>query len=248
MNEEIKIIKEQEVLGKGFKIYGNFEEPLFKASDVASWIEHTDLSRMVDLVDENEKLKRTMYVSGQNRNVWFLTEDGLYEVLMQSRKPIAKKFKKEVKIILKSIRKNGVYMTDKTIEKALNEPDFLIELATRLKQEKEKRMQLEKEKQQMLPKVDYYERVLDSSSDFTITDLSKENEMTARQLNIILTQEGVQFKQGRRYFLKKDFQDRGLTHTRTYDYENSKGEITTKHSLVWTEKGREFINELLEDI
>ncbi|MCU5430713.1 hypothetical protein [Bacillus anthracis] len=49
-------------------------------------MEHTDLSRMVGLVDEEEKLKRTLYVSGQNREMWFLTEDGLYEVLMQSRK------------------------------------------------------------------------------------------------------------------------------------------------------------------
>lgn len=57
------------------------------------------MSRMVNLVDGDEKLKRTIYVSGQNREMWFLTEDGLYEVLMQSRKPIAKAFKKEVKKI-----------------------------------------------------------------------------------------------------------------------------------------------------
>ncbi|MGG0202620.1 BRO-N domain-containing protein [Bacillus anthracis] len=65
---------------------GSKEEPLFLAKDVGTWIEHTDLSRMVGLVDEEEKLKRTLYVSGQNREMWFLTEDGLYEVLMQSRK------------------------------------------------------------------------------------------------------------------------------------------------------------------
>lgn len=51
---------------------------------------------MLSLVDDGEKLKRTLYVSGQNREMWFLTEDGLYEVLMQSRKPIAKKFKRWV--------------------------------------------------------------------------------------------------------------------------------------------------------
>lgn len=99
----LEVLNEQEVLGKHFRVYGTIDEPLFLAKDVAEWIEHTDLSRMVDLVDEGEKLKRTLYVSGQNREVWLLTEDGLYEVLMQSRKPIAKQFKKKVKEILHAI-------------------------------------------------------------------------------------------------------------------------------------------------
>ena len=90
------VIKETEVLGRMFKVYGTVQEPLFLAKDVAEVIEHTDVSRMLNLVDEDEKLTRTMYVSGQNRNMWFLTENGLYEVLMQSRKPIAKQFKKEI--------------------------------------------------------------------------------------------------------------------------------------------------------
>mgnify|MGYP003401111636 CR=1 FL=1 len=54
----------------------------------------------------------TIYASGQNREMWFLTEDGLYEVLMQSRKPIAKEFKKQVKLILKEIRKHGMYAAE----------------------------------------------------------------------------------------------------------------------------------------
>lgn len=61
-------------------------------------------------VDKEEKLTQTLFVSGQGREYWFLTEDGLYEVLMQSRKPKAKEFKKEVKKILKSIRKTGGYI------------------------------------------------------------------------------------------------------------------------------------------
>lgn len=111
-NKELTVVHEQELLGKGFKIYGDTEKPLFLAKDVAEWIEHTDLSRMVNLVDDEEKLKRIMYVSGQNREMWFLTEDGLYEVLMQSRKPIAKQFKKKVKEILKTLRKTGGYVSN----------------------------------------------------------------------------------------------------------------------------------------
>lgn len=118
MSKLMDVINEQEVLGKEFRIYGDFENPLFLAKDVATWIEHTDLSRMVNLVDNEEKLKRTLYVSGQNREMWFLTEDGLYEVLMQSRKPIAKQFKKQVKIILKELRKGNLKLQSIKEEKA----------------------------------------------------------------------------------------------------------------------------------
>lgn len=66
---------------------GTFEDPLFLAKDVAIWIEHNNPALMVQGIDEGEKLIGTIFLSGQNREAWFLTEDGLYEVLMQSRKP-----------------------------------------------------------------------------------------------------------------------------------------------------------------
>ncbi|MDP7980480.1 Rha family transcriptional regulator [Bacillus sp. WLY-B-L8] len=103
----------QEVLGNQFKIYGSKEEPLFLAKDVAVWIDYAfkdkekgtrNVNMMLNTVDEDEKLVARLFTSGQNREMWFLTEDGLYEVLMQSRKPIAKQFKKQVKEILKDIR------------------------------------------------------------------------------------------------------------------------------------------------
>lgn len=111
MVTEIQVLKQTELLGQQFAVYGTPDEPLFLAKDVAAWIEHTDVSKMVQCVDEDEKLTRTMFVSGQNREVWLLTEDGLYEILMQSRKPIAKQFKKGVKKILHEIRTTGRYAT-----------------------------------------------------------------------------------------------------------------------------------------
>ena len=93
----LQVINQQKVLGRDFKIYGTIESPLFLAKDVAEVIEHSDVSKMVKTVDEDEKLIRTLFVSGQNRELWFLTEYGLYEVLMQSRKPIAKQFKKQIR-------------------------------------------------------------------------------------------------------------------------------------------------------
>lgn len=114
MNNQLEIINEQEVLGKDFKIYGTFENPLFLAKDVAEWIDYSktsqgyyNVSKMLMTIDEDEKMTITNSNSGGKKV--FLTEDGLYEVLMQSRKPIAKQFKKEVKKILKEIRKTGEY-------------------------------------------------------------------------------------------------------------------------------------------
>ena len=109
----LTVINEQEVLGKHFRIFGTINNPLFLAKDVAEWIEHSQPSVMLKSIDDDEKVK-VNNVYSENRTggngTWFLTEDGLYEVLMQSRKPIAKSFKKKVKEILKSIRKNGAYI------------------------------------------------------------------------------------------------------------------------------------------
>ena len=89
---EIKIIEQREVLGKDFKIYGDFDNPLFLAKDVAEWIEYdvSNVSKLVQSVEEDEKILTRI----NNTSAYFLTEEGLYEVLMQSRKPIAKQFKK----------------------------------------------------------------------------------------------------------------------------------------------------------
>ena len=103
----IEVIDEREVLGFDFKVYGDVDNPLFLAKDVANWIEHNKPSEMILNVDNDEKLKAIISHSGQSREMWFLTEDGLYEVLMQSRKPIAKEFKKKVKEILKELRKGN---------------------------------------------------------------------------------------------------------------------------------------------
>lgn len=114
---ELKVINEQIVLGKEFKVYGDFENPLFLAKDVAEWIDNKNVSQMLNNVDEEEKGIYNVYTLGGNQEMWFLTEDGLYEVLMQSRKPIAKQFKKEVKKILKALRLGEVSLTPKLTKK-----------------------------------------------------------------------------------------------------------------------------------
>ena len=165
----IQIIDEREVLGKEFKIYGDFENPLFLAKDVANWIEHNKPYEMISNVEEGEKLKAIISLSGQNREMWFLTEDGLYEVLMQSRKPIAKAFKREVKQILKTIRLNGMYATDKL----LDNPDLAIQAFTKLKEEREKRKALEVKIEEQKPAVIFAGAVTASKSSILIGELAK---------------------------------------------------------------------------
>nr|DAL57720.1 MAG TPA_asm: KilAC domain protein [Caudoviricetes sp.] len=187
--DNLQIIDERKLLGKDFKIYGDIENPLFLAKDVANWIEHNQVARMMEMVDENEKLMCSISTSGQNREMWFLTEDGLYEVLMQSRKPIAKQFKKEVKKILKSIRMNGMYATDKL----LDNPDLAIQAFTKLKEEREKRKALEIKIEEQKPKVVFADAVETSKTSILIGDLAK-----------LIKQNGVDIGQKRMFTWLRD--------------------------------------------
>lgn len=107
---ELKVLDKREILEQEVTTYGDLENPLFLAKDVANWIEHSSVTMMLKTIDDEEKIKVSPKQSlGQltsNNEYWFLTEDGLYEVLMQSRKPIAKAFKKQVKKLLKNLRLN----------------------------------------------------------------------------------------------------------------------------------------------
>lgn len=113
----IQVLKQTELLGRQFTVYGTAENPLFLAKDVAECIDYAKRSNgsynttmMLQSVDEEEKVANIVDTLGGNQQVWFLTEDGLYEVLMQSRKPIAKQFKKGVKQILHEVRTTGGYI------------------------------------------------------------------------------------------------------------------------------------------
>ena len=101
--------------------------------------------------------------------MWFLTEDGLYEVLMQSRKPIAKEFKREVKRILKSIRRDGMFVTDKL----LGDPEFAIKTFERLRDERNARIAAEAQVAELAPKAEFFNVVADSSTLLSMGDAAK---------------------------------------------------------------------------
>lgn len=104
--QDVAEVKTLTVLNTEFKMYGTVDRPLFLAVDVAEMIEYSvdKTHQMLELVDDDEKLTDTIYRGGQRREVWFLTENGLYELLMQSRKPLAKRFKLEIKKLLHQMR------------------------------------------------------------------------------------------------------------------------------------------------
>lgn len=166
---ELKIINEQEVLGKQFRVYGTVDEPLFLAKDVAEWIEHSNLTMMVNSVDEDEKVvRRTKDSLGRENTATFLTENGLYEVLMLSRKPIAKQFKGKVKEILKSLRVNGGYIAN---QENLT-PEQIVANALIVAQN----IILQKDRQieEMQPKADYFDELVDRNLLTSFRDTAKE--------------------------------------------------------------------------
>jgi prophage antirepressor-like protein len=75
---ELKVFEQREVFGKDFRIYGDLDNPLFMAKDVANWVEHSDVSTMVRAIDENEKVTNIVCTLGVKQSALFLTEDGLY--------------------------------------------------------------------------------------------------------------------------------------------------------------------------
>ena len=174
----LEVINQQEVLGKDFKIYGTPEEPLFLAKDVANWIEHSSITMMLKKIDEDEKVKvrpkQSLGLLTNNNEYWFLTEDGFYEVLMQSRKPIAKAFKKAVKKILKDIRTTGGYIVG---QENLSD-DELLERAVMVAQRKIKERDKEiayqrKQIAEMQPKAVFADAVSSSSNSILVRDMAK---------------------------------------------------------------------------
>lgn len=108
-NNVLTVIQETEILGKSVKLYRSIENPLFEASDIASWLDIQNVSQMLKQaeVPENEKGIFLKYTHGGNQNSLFITEEAMYDVLMSSRKKEAKPFRREIKKYLKSIRLTG---------------------------------------------------------------------------------------------------------------------------------------------
>lgn len=241
ISNQVSIFKQESLFGIAFNIYGTAENPLFLAKDVADWIGHSNSRSMIDSVDEDEKVVRNVYTLGGNQETWMLTENGLYEVLMQSRKKIAKEFKKGIKEILKSIRKHGAYLTPQKIEEVLLSPDTLIKLATNLKEEQQRRIIAESKIEELTPKAEYAENVLTSNNTISITQIAKDYGMSGVTLNKKLNLMGVIYRVNNQWVLYKKHEGKGYTKSLTYCDEFGRSYMRTE----WTQKGRQFIDSLI---
>lgn len=139
--KSLEILSQTKVLEKDFTVYGTAEEPLFLAKDVAAMIDYTknskgsyDVSNMLKTIDEDEKMVRKVFVSSKMRDVWMLTENGLYEVLMQSTKPIAKSFKKQVKKILHDLRTGKTVIAERKVVDEFEHIEARVEAAKMLRE------------------------------------------------------------------------------------------------------------------
>lgn len=264
MNNEIQVLKQTELLGRQFEVYGSANEPLFKAKDVADILEVKNTSVLVQRIEEEEVTK--LNLGGLQGETLFLTEDGLYEALMQSRKPIAKQFKKGVKQILKEIRTTGGYIATQVNEtpemimaRALKVAEHTIEehekrmkaLAEENEAQKRINKQLEADTQmkaeeikKLTPDADYARQTLTAVNTWNTNIIAKEMGMSAVTLNQHLQRLGIQYKQHKVWILSAKYQGKGYTKTQTYNYFNSAGEVCTRMQQEWTEVGRRWLLEL----
>lgn len=244
--ENLKIFEEREVLGRQVCLYGTAEETLFLAKDVASWLGLTNVTVMINQIDESEVTK--LNLGSQKGECNFLTEDGLYEVLMQSRKPIAKEFKKEVKRILKTIRKTGGYIVDKpedTNEDILARA-FIVAMDT-IKRKDEKIKELDSKIEEQAPKVEFFDQVTDSTDavDMAVCTKTLNMGIGRNYLFEILRSEKILQPNNQPY---QSYIDRGWFRVIEQKFEKNDGSICIYFKTVVYQKGMDGIRKLLNKI
>ena len=216
-------------------------------------------------VDEEDKTTTLIQGNGSNykSKTTLINESGLYSLVLSSKLPNAKKFKRWVTSeVLPSIRKHGIYATTQTIETMLADPDNAIRMLTALKEERAKRIEQEKQiktltaenqmqAQQIAefkPKVEYVDIILRSTDTVTTTQIAADYGLSAKKLNKILHDEKIQYKVNDQWILYKEQMNKGYTKSETIDITRSDGRQETKMYTKWTQKGRLKIHEILTQL
>lgn len=252
MDNNIQIFNNEE-LGT-IRIKGTPDAPLFCLGDVCKMLglrQGHVRERLDDGVVSTEPILDSL---GREQVANFVTEDGLYDVILDSRKPEAKRFRKWVTSeVLPTIRKHGAYMTKDALERAIAEPDFLIQLATTLKEEKAKRLeaeqQCEAQKQiigEMEKKVSYLDLILSSTSTMTITQIAQDYGMSGQKMNKLLHKLHIQYKVSDQWILYAEYKDKCYVSSETIHFVTSEGIPCTTLNTKWTQKGRLFLYDILK--
>ena len=173
-----------------------------------------------------------------------INESGLYSLILSSKLPSAKKFKRWVTAeVLPSLRKHGAYFTAETLHKTMSDPRELAKLLTALADEQEKRRKLEEENAFLSVKANYYDRILHSKNSVPVTQIAKDYGMTAIAFNRMLHEFGIQYPIRNSWVLYAEYADKNYTQSKTYQI----GEDRSVMHTCWTQKGRVFLYEFLKE-
>lgn len=227
--------------------------PYFVGKDVAEVLGYSDTNKAIAMHcdDEDKKLNDKSSSSFGQRGATLINESGLYSLILSSKLPKAKEFKRWVTSeVLPAIRKHGVYAVDEVLEN----PDMLISALQALKEEKAKAKRLsetiavqEQQISELKPKASYYDVVLNCKDLVSVTEIAKDYGKSGKWLNEKLHELGIQFKQGGKiWLLYQKYAQRGYTSTKTQTYNGNDGEVHTKVHTYWTQKGRLFIYDKLK--
>ena len=227
-------------------------EPYFVGKDVAEILGYSNSRKsLADHVDEEDKGVTKCDTLGGTQEMTVINESGLYSLILGSKLPTARRFKRWVTSeVLPTIRRHGVYAVDEV----LANPDMLIEALLQLKAEREINQALKEtvavQNQQiveMKPKASYYDVVLNCKDLVAISVIAKDYGWSANRMNQYLHQKGVQYKQGNKiWLLYQKYAEMGYTNTKTHSYPGNDGTMHTAVHTYWTQQGRLFIYELLK--
>lgn len=263
LKHPISVLKQTELLGHQFTVYGTAENPLFLVKEIAEVLEYSERNscKLTNLVEKDEKVRNIITTLGGNQEVWLLTEDGLYEVLMQSRKPIAKQFKKGVKQILHEVRTTGGYIATKaedtpeeimaralTIAQATLEKreERLKQLEAENKQKQEEITELRAENVELQHQSEYARFILQSKKTVLVIQIAQDYGMTAIRFNALLRDLHIQRKVNGQWILYGEYLGKGYVHSATHNYTHSNGSPDVSLNTEWTQKGRLFLYEELK--
>ena len=237
---EIKIFQNQE-FGAIRTMSNEQGEPMFCAKDVCDALGYNNSrDALRKHVERGDVAKCDTPTSSGNQLMTFTNESGLYSLILSSKLEGAKRFKHWVTSeVLPSIRKQGGYMIARP-----DESDEVI-LARALQIMQATLQRRDEQIAKLQPRADYADHVLNSVSCFTTTQLAKELDMSAQELNRRLCELRIQYWQSGQYLLYADYARQGYAKNRTHSHKSLNGDLHTHTYLVWTERGRDFIHQLL---
>ena len=219
-------------------------EPWFVGRDVAIALGYSNPNKaVIDHVDEEDKGITNRYTLGGNQNLGIINESGLYSLILSSKLPSAKMFKRWVTSeVIPSIRKTGGYASPEAIYKTLIEPKDLIIVLETLAEEQAKNKKLTAENAVLSVKAKYYDAILASAESLPITQIAKDYGMSAVTLNKLLSDLMIQYKRCGTWILYQLYADKGYTQTKTFVINKNE----SKSYTCWTQKGRLFLYDILK--